>query len=147
MGLIRATACGRWLSTYRVRPRECLGPPIMDKLEIITGVTPRILRSMTTLLVFEFPSTGPFGVDAEAAYKDLATDIAGENGLIWKVWTEDPQRQVAGGVYLFADEASAQAYVEKHTARLADFGISNITATAYEVNKGLSRIDHAVLER
>ncbi|MCS5478085.1 YdhR family protein [Corynebacterium sp. YIM 101645] len=33
-------------------------------------------------------------------------------------WTEDPQRQVAGGVYLFADAACAVAYVEKHVARL-----------------------------
>ncbi|BAC17165.1 putative mono-oxygenase ydhR [Corynebacterium efficiens YS-314] len=102
---------------------------------------------MTTLLVFEFPSTGPFGADAETAYADLAHDIAGEAGLIWKVWTEDPQREVAGGVYLFADEASTQAYVEKHTARLAGFGITDITATSYEVNEVLSRIDHAVLGR
>lgn len=107
----------------------------------------RILGGMTKLLVFEFPSTGPLGADAEAAYAELAADIAGQDGLIWKVWTEDPQREVAGGVYLFADEASAQAYVEKHTARLAGFGITDITATSYEVNEGLSRIDHAVLER
>ncbi|ALP49133.1 monooxygenase [Corynebacterium glutamicum] len=102
---------------------------------------------MTTLLVFEFPSTGPFGAEAEAAYTELATDIAGQDGLIWKVWTEDSQRDVAGGVYLFADEASAQAYVKKHTARLAGFGITDITATSYAVNEGLSRIDHAMLER
>lgn len=110
-------------------------------------MSPRILGAMTTLLVFEFPSTGPFGADAEAAYADLAHDIAVQDGLIWKVWTEDSQREVAGGVYLFADEASAQAYVEKHTVRLAGFGITDITATSYEVNEGLSRIDHAVLER
>ncbi|QGU03432.1 monooxygenase [Corynebacterium comes] len=102
---------------------------------------------MKQLLVFEFPSTGPFGPEAEAAYADLADDIAGQEGLVWKVWTEDPQREVAGGVYLFADEASARAYVEKHTARLAGFGITDITATAYEVNEGLSRVDHALLER
>ncbi len=102
---------------------------------------------MTQLLVFEFPSTGPFGAEAETAYADLAKDIAGQEGLIWKVWTEDPQRGVAGGVYLFADEASAQAYVEKHTARLAGFGITDITATSYQVNEGLSRVDHALLER
>lgn len=102
---------------------------------------------MTQLLVFEFPSTGPFGAEAEAAYADLATDIAGQDGLIWKAWTEDPQRQVAGGVYLFEDETSAQAYVEKHTARLAGFGITDITATSYQVNEGLSLINHCVLER
>jgi hypothetical protein len=102
---------------------------------------------MAQLLVFEFPSTGPFGAEAETAYADLATDIAEEEGLIWKAWTEDPQRQVAGGVYLFADAATAAVYVEKHTARLAGFGITDITATSYEVNEGLSRMNHCVLER
>ena len=53
---------------------------------------------MTQLLVFEFPSTGPFGAEAETAYADLAKDIAGQEGLSWKVWTEDPQRGGAGGV-------------------------------------------------
>ena len=96
---------------------------------------------MSQLLVFEFPSTGPFGADAETAYADLSADIAEQPGLIWKVWTEDPQRQVAGGVYLFTDAASAEAYVTKHTARLNSFGITEITATSYEVNEGLSRND------
>lgn len=101
--------------------------------------------TMSQLLVFEFPSTGPFGAEAEAAYKDLATDISQQPGLIWKVWIEDPQRQVAGGVYLFTDTASAEAYTTMHTARLNSFGITNITATSAKVNEGLSLIDHAQL--
>lgn len=102
---------------------------------------------MAQLLVFEFPSTGPFGTAAEEAYADLAADIASEKGLIWKVWTEAPERNVAGGVYLFADADSANAYVEKHTERLAGFGITDITATSYQVNEQLSLTDHAVLGR
>ncbi|STD70308.1 YdhR family protein [Corynebacterium renale] len=58
---------------------------------------------MATLLVFEFPSTGPFGAKAVDAYRELAEDIAGEPDLVWKVWTEDPARGVAGGVYLFCE--------------------------------------------
>ncbi len=102
---------------------------------------------MATLLVFEFPSTGPFGAEALEGYRDLATEIAGEEGLVWKVWTEDPARQVAGGVYLFTGEALADAYVAKHTARLEGFGITGVSAVKYEVNEGLSEIDHAVLRR
>lgn len=102
---------------------------------------------MAQLLVFEFPSTGPFGTEAAEAYADLAADIAGEEGLVWKVWTEAPERDVAGGVYLFVDEESANAYVDKHTARLAGFGITDITATSYQVNEALSLTDHAVLQR
>lgn len=102
---------------------------------------------MAQLLFFEFPSDGPFGAEAEAAYADLAADIAEERGLIWKVWTEAPERKVAGGVYLFEDKSSANAYVEKHTGRLAGFGITGITAKSFQVNEKLSLTDHAVLQR
>ncbi|MGD7003612.1 monooxygenase [Corynebacterium halotolerans] len=102
---------------------------------------------MATLIVFEFPSTGPFGSEAAGAYRDLANDIAEQTGLIWKVWTEDPVRQVAGGVYLFRDSATASDYVAMHTRRLEGFGITDISATTYEVNEELSRADHAVLSR
>lgn len=102
---------------------------------------------MTTLLVFEFPSNGPFGDEAVEGYRDLATDIAGEEGLVWKVWTEDPARQVAGGVYLFSTEEQADTYTAKHTARLESFGITGISAVKYKVNEGLSEIDHATLKR
>lgn len=100
---------------------------------------------MATLLVFEFPSTGPFGAEAVDAYRGLAEDIAGEPDLVWKVWTEDPEREVAGGVYLFASEKAADGYVEKHTKRLEGFGISSIQAVKYQVNEELSKIDRAVL--
>lgn len=63
------------------------------------------------------------------------------------MWTEDPQRRVAGGVHFFREAASTAAYVEKHTARLASFSITDISATSAGLNEGLSRIDHAVLER
>lgn len=102
---------------------------------------------MATLLVFEFPSTGPFGDETVRAYRGLAEDIAGQAGLIWKVWTEAPERGVAGGVYLFADRAAADAYTAMHTERLAGFGVTDVTATSYEVNEALSAIDHAVLRR
>lgn len=67
--------------------------------------------------------------------------------MIWKVWTEVPERNTAGGVYLFADENSANAYVDKHTTGLAGFGITDITATSYQVNETLSLINHAILKR
>ncbi len=33
-------------------------------------------------------------------------------GLRWKVWMRNPQRRESGGIYLFDDRASAQAYVD-----------------------------------
>ena len=53
---------------------------------------------MTTLLVFEFGFRGPWGEEMAPALNGLALDIAQEPGLIWKVWTEEPDRGVAGGI-------------------------------------------------
>ncbi len=95
---------------------------------------------MATLLVFEFPSDGPFGAEAVEAYRGLAEHIANEEGLRWKVWTEHAERRVAGGVYLFETEADAERYTAFHTERLAGFGITGIDARSYDVNVGLSEL-------
>lgn len=39
------------------------------------------------LLQFDFPFRGPWGAALADAMKGLAADIAGEPGLIWKMWT------------------------------------------------------------
>lgn len=95
---------------------------------------------MMTLVVVEFPSQGPWNKEMANAYRELATDIATEPGLIWKVWTEAPERSVAGGVYLFSTRQSADAYVAKHATRLQAWGIKNIDARTFEVNDELSFI-------
>ncbi len=102
---------------------------------------------MPRLVCVTFPSDGPFGAEAAEACAEPAQDIAAEEGLIWKVWTEDPRASVAGGDYLFADEQSAERYIDKHTQRLGSFGITDGEVTVLEVNEALSRMDHAVLER
>jgi hypothetical protein len=95
---------------------------------------------MATILVFEFPSAGPFGAEAAEAYRGLAEDIAGEPGLRWKVWTEHQERGVAGGVYLFDTAADAERYTAFHTERLRGFGITDIDARSFETNDALSEI-------
>jgi len=95
---------------------------------------------MATLLVFEFPSDGPYGEEAVEAYRELAEHISGEHGLVWKVWTENPATAVAGGVYLFDNADDAARYTAFHSERLAGFGITGIDARSYDVNEGLSAI-------
>lgn len=95
---------------------------------------------MTTLLVFEFPFTGPWGEEMAGALRGLAEDIAGEPGLIWKVWTEAPERSAAGGIYLFDNAEAARAYTAKHSARLQQFGISGIDVREFSVNEPLSLV-------
>lgn len=95
---------------------------------------------MKKIVVFEFPFQGPFGTEMEAALADLARSIVAEPGFIWKIWTENPAEQVAGGIYVFADQASAVAYIEKHSKRLEDLGVRNISSRMYDMNPGLTDI-------
>lgn len=100
---------------------------------------------MNFLLQVDFPYQGPFGNEMSEAMKGLAEDIATEPGLIWKIWTESEQDKMAGGIYLFDNETDARRYVEKHTARLQAFGITDIRALILTTNDPLSRIDRAPL--
>jgi len=97
------------------------------------------------LLQVDFPLTGPWGPEMGEAFGDLARDIADEPGLIWKIWTEAPDDGRAGGIYLFASRAQAEDYRDRHSARLAGFGLTDIRALLSEVNKPLSAITRAPL--
>lgn len=100
---------------------------------------------MPTLLQFDFPFTGPWGEEMAGALAGLAEDIARTGGLRWKIWTENRDAGRAGGIYLFDDAASAEAYCRLHTLRLQNFGIGEIRAIAFDVNAPLSGITRAPL--
>jgi hypothetical protein len=100
--------------------------------------------SELTVLIFDFPN-GAFGPDRTEALRPLAADIADQPGLLWKIWTEEPGAARAGGVYLFATRAAAEAYHAMHAARLAARGVTGIEATYRGVNETLSLIDRAPL--
>ena len=92
------------------------------------------------LLQIDFPIESPFGEEMTIAFEDLAKDISTEEGLIWKIWTENASNKEAGGIYLFSDENNAKRYLEKHTKRLNSFGIIEINAKIFDVNVPLSLI-------
>lgn len=100
---------------------------------------------MPYLLQVDFPYQGPWGDEMAAAMNGLAQSIAEEPGLLWKVWTENQDCAEAGGIYLFSDRASAEAYLTMHTARLKGFGIPEVNGKIFAVNEALSRIDRAPL--
>jgi Putative mono-oxygenase ydhR len=50
--------------------------------------------------------------DYRAAASQAAERIAGVTGLLWKIWIVNEALQEAGGIYLFANEADAHAYVQ-----------------------------------
>lgn len=62
--------------------------------------------------------------------------------LIWKIWTENEANHEAGGIYLFRDEDTAQAYIKKHTARLKHLGVEDVTFKIFDINEPLTKINH-----
>ena len=100
---------------------------------------------MKYLLQVDFPHDELFGDVMSEAFRELAEDISKEEGLIWKIWTENETTKEAGGVYLFDNENDAKRYLEKHTQRLESFGYTNIRAKIFSVNEKLSAITNANL--
>jgi hypothetical protein len=96
---------------------------------------------MNTLLQVDFDYTGPFGDEMAAMLTDLAKSINNEAGMIWKIWTENQQDKLGGGIYLFEDETTARAYLEMHSVRLNKMGIENIRGLVLAVNPLLSNIN------
>lgn len=100
---------------------------------------------MPILLQIDFPSSGPFSEEMTQAFTPLAENINQETGLIWKIWTENPDTHEAGGIYLFDSMEHATQYLTMHSTRLESFGITNIRSKLFQVNTALSIINHAPL--
>lgn len=98
--------------------------------------------AVSYLLYVDFPYNGPWGDEMTPAMQELAQSINQEPGLIWKIWTENPEKNEAGGVYLFNDKTSAEAYLLMHSARLKQFGIPHVNAKLVATQTPLSRINH-----
>jgi hypothetical protein len=95
---------------------------------------------MKYLMQIDFPHNGPFGEELTAMMEDLAKDIATEDGLIFKLWTENQETKEAGGIYVFDNKNDAERYLDKHTKRLESFGYSNIKSKIFTVNEELSKL-------
>jgi len=94
------------------------------------------------LLQLHFDFRGPFGAEMSRQLIELAESINREPGFIWKIWTENEDRQEAGGIYMFQDEDMALAYVEKHSARLKQFGVDDVKFKIFDVNEPLTILNH-----
>lgn len=95
---------------------------------------------MVYVLQVDFKMNGPFGDEMADAFSDLAKSINEEEGFIWKIWTENPETNEAGGIYMFETKETAEKYIEMHSKRLAGFGILDINAKIFEINTKLTEI-------
>jgi hypothetical protein len=73
---------------------------------------------MAYVLQVDFTMNGPFGDEMAAEFSGLAQSINQEEGFMWKIWTESPETNVAGGIYIFETKETAEKYLDMHSKRL-----------------------------
>ncbi|MBY0334577.1 MAG: YdhR family protein [Acetobacteraceae bacterium] len=84
----------------------------------------------------------------EARYTDArAAQFLQVPGLHWKVWLDGEAERLAGGIYLFEDRASAEAYVNGPiVARLkGNSELSEVDVRIFDVRERMSEITRAPL--
>lgn len=92
------------------------------------------------LLQMDFAYSGPGKEEMNRTLQDLSKSIAEYPGVIWKIWTVNESTHEGGGIYLFEDEASLNSYVQMHTERLKNFGVTTVNAKIFEVPEVLTKI-------
>lgn len=101
---------------------------------------------MSVIMYVDFPHEGPFGKELTVQLEELARSINEEEGLIWKIWTENEVEKTAGGVYLFSSRSNAEQYLSMHSNRLSDWGYGEIRGRIFEINEGLSAINNGPIQ-
>lgn len=85
----------------------------------------------------------------DARYSDATAEpFVSLPGLQWKIWLDDPtDAQLSGGIYLFADRDSAEAYVAGPiVARMkANTAFRDLQVRIFNVRQNMSEITRAPL--
>ena len=82
----------------------------------------------------------------DARYSDeTAKPFLSVDGLQWKIWLDGEEDKLSGGIYCFADRATAQAYVDGPiVARIkANTALSDLQIRVFDVRARQSEITHA----
>jgi hypothetical protein len=82
------------------------------------------------------------GAEYEEAVGPLADDFAALDGLIWKVWMINEDDGEAGGIYLFEDEASVQAFLDGPLAAgvINHPALSEFSVKEFDVMAGVTKV-------
>ena len=84
----------------------------------------------------------------EARYTDdRARQFLDVPGLLWKIWLDGDAERLAGGIYMFEERASAEAYAAGPiVARLRDHpDLSDLDVRIFGVRERMSEITRAPL--
>ncbi len=80
--------------------------------------------------------------ELEQAFAPAAQPIADTPGLRWKVWLINGANHEAGGIHLFDDEASLQAYVNGPILSSAKSNpvLSNVSMKVFDIIENLTLV-------
>jgi hypothetical protein len=79
------------------------------------------------------------------AFMELTKPISEVKGLEWKVWLHDPEKKMAGGIYLFKDQASVDGYLKGKIVAdiMKNPAVSDIDARVFDVLPEHSKVTRA----
>ena len=79
--------------------------------------------------------------------REVATTIASVEGLIWKIWLLQQQKSELGGMYLFADRQTAEAYLTHPViqAMCSNPAVVSTQSELWEIESSLSALTRAPL--
>jgi len=72
--------------------------------------------------------------EVEQNWLRAANIFADMPGLRWKVWIKNEEEQEVGGIYLFEDEASVQAYLNGPIAAALRSNPANVSVSVKQFN-------------
>ncbi|MBK5096339.1 MAG: YdhR family protein [Gemmatimonadetes bacterium] len=80
--------------------------------------------------------------------RSLANDFAQLPGLTWKIWLMDETEREAGGIYLFEDASSMEAYLEGPLAAavMSHPALSDLVAKQFDVIEDCTAITRGPVE-
>ena len=82
-----------------------------------------------------------------AESREAASIIASVEGLIWKIWVSQQEEFEMGGMYLFANRESAEAYLNHPIVKAvsSDPAVVSTQSQLWDVDSSLSAITRAPL--
>jgi quinol monooxygenase YgiN len=90
---------------------------------------------------------------AREAYEQLvapmASDFAAVPGCRWKIWLMNEAAQEAGGIYLFDDEATLQAYLNSPlvAAVTSHPALSDFSVKQFETLEAVTKVTRGPIEK
>lgn len=83
-----------------------------------------------------------------APIRDAAHTIASVKGLIWKIWVTQEEEFEMGGIYLFANRESAEAYLDHPILQALGLNpdVVSIHSELWGVESSLSALTRAPLD-